>query len=177
MGSIFRLMFSMSPKVPKYSLMSVSFASWRRKKSQKQHFFSEENPVRRLRICYYALSTTKHGHFSRLEKAMISMAPLRGCNFTVKKYNFVQGALDIDLHVFTSTYLGKGTNEEFPVIFMDNIASFSHVSAFSLLFCCKNKGQKKVNLQVVLSSNLQEVRIMYEMEEAILFWGSLYAGI
>ena len=108
---------------------------------------------------------------------MISMAPLRGCNFTVEKYNFVQGALDINLHVFPGTYLGKGTNKEFPVIFMDNIASFSHVSAFSLLFCCKNKGQKKVNLQVVLSSNLQEVRIRYEMEEAILFWGSLYAGI
>ena len=36
------------------------------------------------KICYYTLSTTKHGHFSRLEKAMISMAPLRGCNFTEK---------------------------------------------------------------------------------------------
>ena len=38
-----------------------------------------------LRICYYTLSTTKHRYSSRLEKAMISMAPLRGCNFTERK--------------------------------------------------------------------------------------------
>ena len=71
------------------------------------------------------------------------MAPLRGCNFKVKKYNFVQGALNSELHCCKSTYLGESSNEEFPVIFMDDIACFSHASAFSLLFCCNKTGQPK----------------------------------
>ena len=61
-----------------------------------------------LRICYYTLSTTKHRYFSRLEKAMISMAPLRGCNFTERKIQLRTRCLwkTIDIQDCGKVYLG-----------------------------------------------------------------------
>ena len=68
-------------------------------------------------------------------------------------------------------YLWESPNKELPVIFMDNIASVSHGSAFSL-FGCKNK---------VRHSQYQSYAKLWpkcgqhkSLKEAILFWGSLH---
>merc|ERR550517_277906 len=63
-----------------------------------------------------------------------------GIHLQVDVLNVTKGA-EVLLDVSVFCLLGKSSNKEFPVIFMDNIASFSHASAFSLLFLLFNHGR------------------------------------